>query len=382
MHALTVQAIAERLFEDGWDLKSTAKKSFGIITPYAKQSSLIEGLLTTDPSKHVKGGISTVHRFQGNERDLMIIDLTKVSSSSEPRLGNFIGHPDPLAPENAMWNVAISRARQHVIIVGDFATLEKNKSALISQLIFKIKKDMRIIEARSLINEELLLDSRNKPSSSSGSISWFTGEGFYKAFERDLRSVKSKVFLASPFTTAQGTERWMQTFRDLRAKNVEIIGFTKPIKEKDSATNSAEIHAGLESVFKELRPVSKMHEKLAVFDQQIVWLGSLNILSHKNSTEIMVRIDSPDFAASIISEYQNQRANTGGATSSGPVGKQLKAGDKCDMENCGGTMVLKPAGVSTKNGTPKPYSAFLGCNNWSVNKCNRSARYVPDEGKK
>ena len=111
MHALTVQAIAEQLFEDGWELKSTAKKSFGIITPYAKQSSFIESLLTTNPEKHVKGGISTVHRFQGNERDLMIIDLTKVASDSEPNLGSFIGHPDPLAPENAMWNVAISRAR-------------------------------------------------------------------------------------------------------------------------------------------------------------------------------------------------------------------------------------------------------------------------------
>jgi superfamily I DNA and/or RNA helicase len=79
MHALTVQAIAEQLFEDSWELKSTAKKSFGIITPYAKQSSFIESLLTTDPEKHVKGGISTVHRFQGNERDLMIIDLTSLA---------------------------------------------------------------------------------------------------------------------------------------------------------------------------------------------------------------------------------------------------------------------------------------------------------------
>ena len=380
MHALTVQAIAERLFEDGWDLKSTAKKSFGIITPYAKQSSLIEGLLTTDPSKHVKGGISTVHRFQGNERDLMIIDLTKVSSSSEPNLGNFIGHPDPLAPENAMWNVAISRARQHVIIVGDFPTLEKNKNALISQLIFKIKKDMRIIEARSVINEELLLGSRREPSSSSGSISWFTGEGFYKAFERDLRSVKSKVFLASPFTTAQGTERWMQTFRDLRAKNVELVGFTKPVKEKDSATNSAEIHTNLESVFKELRPVSKMHEKLAVFDQRIVWLGSLNILSHKNSTEIMVRIESPDFAESIINEYQNQRIGLGRPGKVYPPGKQPKVGDKCDRDGCGGTFVLKSAGISKSSG--RPYSAFLSCDNWRVNKCNNSAPYISDEGKK
>jgi hypothetical protein len=374
MHALTVQAIAEQLFEDGWELKSTAKKSFGIITPYAKQSSFIESLLTTDPDKHVKGGISTVHRFQGNERDLMIIDLTKVASDSEPNLGSFIGHPDPLAPENAMWNVAISRARQHVIIVGDFPTLERNSSAIISQLVVKMKKDMTVIDARTVINEELLIASKSKPTSSSGSISWFTGEGFYKAFEKDLRSVKSKVFLASPFTTAQGTERWMQTFRDLRAKDVEIVGFTKPINEKDSSTNSAEIHTGLEGVFKELRPVSKMHEKLAVFDQRVVWLGSLNILSHKNSTEIMVRIDSPDFAQSIIDEYQNQRVNRGRPAKVYPPGKHPKLGDKCDRPGCGGTLALKPAGIS-KSG--RPYPAFLSCDNWRINKCSNSADYIP-----
>jgi superfamily I DNA and/or RNA helicase len=376
MHALTIQAIAEKLFEDGWELKSTSEKSFGIITPYAKQSSFIESLLTTDPDKQVKGGISTVHRFQGNERDLMIIDLTKVASDSEPNLGSFIGHPDPLAPENAMWNVAISRARQHVIIVGDFPTLERNSSALISQLVTKMKKNMKVIDARTVINEELLLASKTKPTSSTGSISWFTGEGFYKAFEKDLRSVKSKVFLASPFTTAQGTDRWMQTFRDLRAKEVEIIGFTKPVNEKDSSTNSAEIHTGLEAVFKELRPVSKMHEKLAVFDQRIVWLGSLNILSHKNSTELMVRIDSPDFAKSIVEEYQNQRVSKGRPTRVYPPGKHPKVGDKCDRPGCGGKFAFRPAGVSKKSG--RAYSAFLACDNWRINRCDNSAPFVGD----
>jgi superfamily I DNA and/or RNA helicase len=374
MHALTVQAIAEKLFEDGWELKSTAKKSFGVITPYAKQSSFIESLLTTDPDKHIKGGISTVHRFQGNERDLMIIDLTKVASDSEPNLGSFIGHPDPLAPENAMWNVAISRARQHVIIVGDFATLERNSSALISQLVVKMKKNMKVVDARTVINEELLVASKSKPTSNSGSISWFTGEGFYKAFEKDLRGVKSKVFLASPFTTAQGTERWMQTFRDLRAKNVEIVGFTKPVNEKDASTNSAEIHTGLEGVFKELRPVSKMHEKLAVFDQRVVWLGSLNILSHKNSTEIMVRIDSPDFAQSILDEYQNQRVSKGRPAKVYPPGKHPKPGDKCDRPGCGGKYALRPAGISKNSG--RAYAAFLSCDNWRVNKCDNSAPFV------
>ena len=188
--------------------------------------------------------------------------------------------------------------------------------------------------------------------------------------------MKSKVFLASPFTTAQGTERWMQTFRDLRAKDVEIVGFTKHVNEKDTSTNSAKIHTSLEGVFKELRPVSKMHEKLAVFDQRVVWLGSLNILSHKNSTEIMVRIDSPDFAQSIIDEYQNQRISKGRPAKVYPPGKQPKIDDKCDRPGCGGKFTVKHAGVSKNSG--RAYVAFLGCDNWRMNKCDNKAPYIPE----
>lgn len=376
VHALTIKAIYRHLVDDGWDLKSTANKSFGIISPYAKQSSLIENLISEDSATHVKGGISTVHRFQGNERDLMIIDLTKVSSPSEPSLGNFIGNPDPLATENAMWNVAISRARQHVFVIADLPTLERNKTSLIAQLIFKMNQNAKVIEAKTLIEEELLASSQIKPKSESGSMAWFSGTGFYKTFEKDLKGTKNRLFLSSPFTTKQGTDRWMQIFRDLRAKDVEIVCLTKPVSEKDSATNSQEIHASLGDVCKELRVVPKMHEKIAVIDQRITWLGSLNILSHKNSTEIMVRIDSPDFASSILKEYERHPSSQRAGKAKTSSDRKFKIGDKCDRPGCGGTFALIPAGVSRSSG--RPYAAFLSCNNWRANGCKNSAEYVAD----
>jgi hypothetical protein len=119
-----------------------------------------------------------------------------------------------------------------------------------------------------------------------------------------------------------------------------------------------------------------MHEKLAVFDQRIVWLGSLNILSHKNSTEIMVRIDSPDFAQSIVEEYQNQRVSKGRPTKVYPPGKHPKIGDKCDRPGCVGKFAFRPAGVSKNSG--RAYAAFLSCDNWRVNKCDNSAPFVAE----
>lgn len=362
IHALVIEAITEQLFNDGWELDATAEKSFGVISPYAKQSSLIENLVMAKSGEFVRGGVSTVHRFQGNERDIMIIDVTKVSSKSEPELGPFIGNPDPLSPSNAMWNVAISRARQHVILVTDMPTMLENGASVISQMVTKMQKSGVVIDAASVLDAEVLGASAKTPKSDKGSISWYSGEGFYKAFERDLSATQSKVFLASPFTTDAGTSRWMQTFRDLRAKDVEIVGFTKPVGEKDSGTNSEKIHKELEGVFKELRPVSKMHEKLAVFDQRIVWLGSLNILSHKNSTEIMVRIDSPDFAASLLNEYQNQRPSQWKSSGASGSNSSQKEGEKCSIPGCSGTLIMRQAGISKNSG--RRYEAFLGCTNW------------------
>jgi hypothetical protein len=118
-----------------------------------------------------------------------------------------------------------------------------------------------------------------------------------------------------------------------------------------------------------------MHEKLAVFDQRIVWLGSLNILSHKNSTEIMVRIESPDFAQSIIEEYQNQRVSKGRPAKVYPPGKHPKSGDKCDRPGCGGKFALRPAGISKNSG--RAYEAFLSCDNWGRDyKCGNTAPLV------
>lgn len=44
----------------------------------------------------------------------------------------------------------------------------------------------------------------------------------------------------------------------------------------------------------ELIPKPLSHEKLAVIDDKIIWHGSLNILSHKNTSELMIRFTTKD----------------------------------------------------------------------------------------
>jgi hypothetical protein len=359
VHAIVVEAIAQQLIEDGWELSATAEKSFGVVSPYTKQSQLIERLLSQGTGHRIGSGVSTVHRFQGNERDLMIIDLTKVASEGDSNLGPFIGHSDPMDPANSMWNVAISRARRHVIVVADSGSLALNGTSVIARLIDAMGPNLLTIDASTLLLRSEDSTGDNELVRQRGSLAWFTGASFYNAFEIDLRGATSKVVIASPFTARSATDRWLPLLEDLNARNVEVTILTKPLREKANEVDSTELHSQLERVAGELRFVEKMHEKLAIIDGRVSWLGSLNILSHHSASEIMMRIESSEFAQSLLKEYERPALQKKKGPNSSNLSTQVQAGSPCPLDGCKGTMSLVPSGFSKKTG--KPYGAFLGC---------------------
>ena len=117
---------------------------------------------------------------------------------------------------------------------------------------------------------------------------------FYKAFLRDLRNAKSHVIIESPFITKKRMNLLFPTLISLRHKGVRIIVNTKPLEEHTLPYRNQAIHAigvmqdlGIEV----LRTVGH-HRKLAIIDNDILWEGSLNILSQNDSCEVMRRIKS------------------------------------------------------------------------------------------
>jgi superfamily I DNA and/or RNA helicase len=80
----------------------------GIITPYKEQQRLLAKTIGRTEC------IGTVHSFQGQERDLIILDLVRANPRKE--IG-FTRQPNQL-------NVALSRARQKLIIITNLHTYE------------------------------------------------------------------------------------------------------------------------------------------------------------------------------------------------------------------------------------------------------------------
>ncbi|SDP36460.1 Caspase domain-containing protein [Actinopolyspora xinjiangensis] len=95
----SVRYLLRKLPEDG---------EVGIVTPFAAQAKLLQRWCGDEDRVQV----GTVHRFQGSERDAIVFSLVagaEVKPGTRAWLNN----------QWNLWNVAITRARSHLIVVGD-----------------------------------------------------------------------------------------------------------------------------------------------------------------------------------------------------------------------------------------------------------------------
>ena len=95
--------------------------SIGIITPYKAQATLINKLVTSvDISEKTKVYSDTVHGFQGDECDIIFFVCN-------PNNYYYTGHKKSLLSKEYIYNVAISRAKDYLIILHPFSGIPNNE---------------------------------------------------------------------------------------------------------------------------------------------------------------------------------------------------------------------------------------------------------------
>jgi phosphatidylserine/phosphatidylglycerophosphate/cardiolipin synthase-like enzyme len=132
----------------------------------------------------------------------------------------------------------------------------------------------------------------------------FNEKTFYREFVKDLLASKKEVVIYSPFVTKFRSEFFKRTLEKLRSKNIPVFIFTRPLEEHDYLMRS-EISCALkdyEEMGVDIFYLSGLiHEKVAIIDREILWEGSLNILSQRESKEMMRRIQDEEEARQIMS---------------------------------------------------------------------------------
>jgi len=114
---------------------------------------------------------------------------------------------------------------------------------------------------------------------------------FYQRFERDLREVKAEVIIESPFITIPKMRSLKSIFESLVERKIKVIIITRHPEEHDPLM-AEQSEAGIrffESLGIQVLMNKTHHRKIAMIDRKIIWKGSLNILSHRNSREFMER---------------------------------------------------------------------------------------------
>ncbi|MYB40009.1 hypothetical protein F4X86_01770 [Candidatus Saccharibacteria bacterium] len=131
----------------------------------------------------------------------------------------------------------------------------------------------------------------------------FNERSFYEPFTKDVRRAKKRIVIESPYLTERRARYYAPLFRKLASRKVKIrINTRHPRYHNNGMREQAEgaikilLAAGAKVyTYNDLR-----HWKLAILDNTVLWEGSLNILSHGRSREIMRRSRSRFFCRKML----------------------------------------------------------------------------------
>ena len=360
MHTLLVRNFCWHMRETGF---LREKRDLGVCTPYAAQAKL-ESEILKDEGLGDLVVASTVHRFQGDERRMMLLDIPE-SIGSGPFVGRFIqaDHPDDDGAK--LLNVAVSRTQEHLVILGNLTYLDAKlpSNAMLRHYIYESQRHGRVVDAIELLALRPIEDDL-EVHRSDAEVEWDEGEcglfrqdSFDRLFQSDVAKAKRSVAVFSGFVTPKRVAAYGDLFRRKVQQGVALRCVTRPpwCNGTMNADDSAGALDALEAIGVVVDTRAVIHEKVVIIDDEIVWFGSLNPLSHTSRTdELMQRVVSKRWAsklATLLAIAPTSRADDEGVSArreNPPCprcsGRMCYIGRgrwgpyfKCEVEACGHT---------------------------------------------
>ena len=146
LHALLVRNFVWYLRQNG---VIETNHDLGICTPYAEQARHIQKLLK-EASLDSLVQCGTVHRFQGDERRIVLLEIPE--SGGHRNLGQFVQGVPPDHIGARLINVAVSRAQEHFVVLANLTHLDKHLPArsLLRSILHKMKQQGRVVPGGEL----------------------------------------------------------------------------------------------------------------------------------------------------------------------------------------------------------------------------------------
>lgn len=130
----------------------------------------------------------------------------------------------------------------------------------------------------------------------------FDSESYLPVYEKDLQQARKGIVIASPGLNKNKVRRLVALVEERQTVGVSVTVITLPAEnyplariEPTKALQSTLTAAGIYVV-----PLPDLHTHFAVIDQEIVWYGSTNLLSHDKEDDGLMRICSRDVALELL----------------------------------------------------------------------------------
>ncbi len=302
--------LAEQLLRNGRkELSVGDHPRILIVCPYRPHAKLLQ-LLVREQGLAGEVLAGTAHSFQGSEADVVIFDL--VNDEPHWRVGMFMPQNDESM--RCLLNVALTRARRRLIVVGDFDYVVKRarKAFVGKKLIPFLRKHYHCVDALDIVPAGLAARAAEAQMSVFGgevepdaARLVVTQKHFYSFLRGDLARASSQVVIYSPFIAQDRLSEMEPQLRAAVERGVQVYVVTKVLEERGTRELSTyrRLQRALIDWGVTIVPKRNMHEKLVFIDDDILWSGSLNPLSFRNTQEVMERRVSrkvsDDFAKTI-----------------------------------------------------------------------------------
>ena len=316
--AVVSACLASALLEEG--KKNGVEINVGIVTPYSAQAQLLSKILEDENIDQERVMASTIHRFQGNERNCVIFDLVEGQPFAPGILtrGPFVD-----SEPGKLITVAISRAEGKFILVGNSRYIRSrfNANDAIFQVMEKICKNGETVDSLSILSPsfdskiEGPIIPRPGRQVSASPFSMLSEKNFYDIFRHDLKTAKSSVVIFSPFVARKRLRSLTNDLKSSMKNGIRIYIVTR--HPDHQGTNKLEAGKLIEKMrrmginvviaSKKIGFHEKFHEKIAVIDNSVVYHGSMNILSQSNSSESMLAFRGKRAIEELVKDFDIKR---------------------------------------------------------------------------
>jgi hypothetical protein len=260
----------------------------GVIAPYRDQVKALDRQLTERFGSNYEGLVDTVHRFQGSQRPVILLDTVAGGSGT---LGWFYQGVGTASQTCRLLNVALSRAQDHLVVVADLDAFERLApvGSEVQVMMNHLRRNAHVLPVTELVPIRSAADLAGLDETERERPAFFPADEVLPAIAWDIERARTRIDLFSPFLNTPATNRWLKPLREAVARGIRVVVTTRNHRPDDLQGRLCDQlrQAGIVVV----QGREAMHEKILIIDD-IVWHGSLNLLAHLRSTELMMRLVS------------------------------------------------------------------------------------------